>query len=420
MSSAAPPEFSSLAELNGALRAGTLKAQALIRQAGQALRDEAARGGPVREVLLEEALRAARDVEKELGRGRTRGLLQGAPFAVSEMIALSGRRLPWNPDSDPRRVEDAAAVSRLRGAKAIPLVLAASPPLGGLVTGRAAAEAGCAALVARRLVPFALAVDFNGNVLRGALGQGCCALRPTFGLVSAFGIAPLGWTLATTAVLAGNAEDCGTVLARISGGDSRSPHSPGRGFHYAPQYAPPPAQLRVAVAPGSEPLLAAVKSLGAAEAEFPVPDLPADAILETVLAAEAGEAFADLLSGSPEGRAWIEEAQSLGAFDYLRAMRLRRMLQEWHGAVFGRVDVLVLPWESHRHSPALSSDEADASCLPCAMLAAALLAGAPVFASLGRGLPPYCAIARPGAENTLLRVAAALGAASQESSGQPV
>ncbi|MCX7605003.1 MAG: amidase, partial [Bryobacteraceae bacterium] len=286
--------------------------------------------------------------------------------------------------------------------------LAASPLLGGLAAGQSAAESACASLVARRLAPFALAVDFNGNVLRGELEHGRPPLRPTFGSASAFGIAPLGWTLATAAVLAGNAEDCGTVLAGICGADSRSPHSPGRGFHYAPQYARPPEQLRVAVAPGGEPLVAALNALRAVLAPFPAPDLPAAAVLETVLAAEAGETFADLLAGSPEGRAFLDEARSLGAFDYLRAMRLRRMAQEWFSSAFERVDVLVLPWEDHRHDPLDSDLQGEEACLLCGSLAVALLAGAPVFASGRPGAPPFCAISRPRSENTLLRLAAAL------------
>lgn len=410
MPSPAPtPEFASLAELNGALRAGKLKARELVRAAARALEPETRPGGPVRALLEDEALRLAGDVERELDRGRTRGLLQGAPFVVSETVSVAGRAPSWDPGADPRRVEDAAVVSRLRGAKAIPLAVASSAPLGGVLAGQAATESGCAALVARRLLPFALAVDFSGNVLRGALAQGCCALRPTFGIVSAFGLAPLGWTLATAAVMAGNAEDCGTVLARISGGDTRSPHSPGRAFHYAPQYARSPGQIRAAVAPGAASLSAALQHLLVPLAEFPVPELPAAAVVDTILAAEAGEVFGDLLLGLPEGPAWLEEARSLSAFEYLHAMRVRRMAQDWFSAAAERADVLVLSGDRHEHEQgAVAPEKGEAFCLHCETLAVALLAGAPVYASAGRGGPRFLAIARPGAENTLLRLASAL------------
>lgn len=409
MPSPAPvPEFASLAALNGALRAGTVTARQLVRKAARALEDEAKPGGRVRALLDGEAGRAARDVDRELKRGRTRGLLQGAPFVLAETVSLAGRRPFWDPDAPNCRVEDAAVVSRLRRARALPVAVAASAPLGGLIEGLDAAESGCAQLVAGQLAPFAIAVDFNGNVLRGALAAGCCALRPTFGLASGFGIAPLGWTLATASVLGRNAEDCGLVLAGLSGGDTRGPHSPGRAFHYAPQYARKPEQIRVAVAPGGEPIAAALDALRVAIAEFPAPDLPASAILETILAAEAGQACEDLLANEAAARLWLADARSLAAFDYLHAMRLRRMIQDWLADAATRADVWVLPWQPHAHESAASSALAGSDCLFCQSVSAAVLAGAPIFAAAGPGAPRFCAIARPGGENTLLRLAAAL------------
>lgn len=402
------PEFASLVELNGALRAGRLKARDVVRQASRLLEEEV-RGGTVRELLESEALRTARDVERELSRGRTRGLLQGAPFAVSETIAVGGRPAPWNPEiSDPRRAEDAAVVERLRRARALPLAVAVSPPLGAVTEGPAAAETACASLVARGLVPFAVAADFNGNVLRAALEQGCCALRPTFSLTSAYGVAPLGWTLVTAAVLAMDAADCGTVLDSMSGGDLRSPSSPGRAFHFAPQYALPPEQLRVALAPGGGPLRPWLARARVALVDLPAPALPAWAVLETILAAEAGEALGDLLEALPAGRDFLAEVRSLTAIDYLHAMRLRRQIQEWLSAVFEKAEILVLPGDPHHANSAQAMEESSADCRTCDTLAAALLAGAPVFASARSGRPRFCMVVRPWSENTMLRLAAFL------------
>ncbi|MGB9609978.1 MAG: amidase family protein, partial [Bryobacteraceae bacterium] len=377
------------------------------------LLEEEVRRGTVRELLESEALRTARDVERELNRGRTRGLLQGAPFAVSETIAVAGRPAPWNPEiNDLRRHEDAAVVERLRRARALLLAVAVSPPIGGVTEGPAAVETACASLVARRLAPFALAADFNGNVLRAALEQGCCALRPTFSLTSGYGVAPLGWTLATAAVLATNAADCGTVLASMSGGDLRSPSSPGRAFRFAPQYAPRPEQMRVALTPGGDLLRAWLTRARVTLVDLPAVDLPPWDVLETILAAEAGEAFADLLEALPAGREFLSEARSLTAFDYLHAMRLRRKIQEWLSAVFEMADILVLSWDPrHAHSTqALVENGGD--CRTCDMLAAAVLAGAPVFASGCNGRPRFCMIVRPWSENTMLRLAASLDSIS--------
>ena len=407
------PELASLAALNGALRSGRLKARALVRAAAERLKEEARPGGALRELLEDEAMRAARDVERELGRGRTRGLLQGAPFGVSEMMAVAGRRPAWDAEAaDARGVEDSAPVARLRAAKALLLAVTASPPLGGVAEGLLASETAAASVVARGLLPFALAVDFNGNVIRAALAQGCCALRPTFGTVSGYGVAPLGWTLATAAVLARSAEDCGIVLDQLSGGDSRSPHSPGRAFRYAPQYARAPAQLRVTLVQADEALKASLATLGVEMADFSGPGLPAQAVLDIILAAEAGEAFAHELETTPGGREYLSEAAGLRAFDYLRAMRLRRQIQAWLAEAAGRADVLVVPWNPARASQNRMAAEADAASPECTVLAAAILAGAPVFASRTASGGAWFALARPQAENTLLRFASALEAKS--------
>jgi len=419
--SAPLPELASLAGLNGALRSGRLKARVLVRAAAEPLKEEARPGGPVREVLEEEAMRAARDVERELGRGRTRGLLQGAPFGVSEMLAVAGRRPSWDAEAaDARGAEDSAPVARLRSAKALPLAVTVCPPLGGVAHGFLASESAAASVVARGLLPFALAADFNGNVIRAALEQGCCALRPTFGTVSGYGVAPLGWTLATAAVLARSAEDCGIVLDQISGSESRSPHSPGRAFRYAPQHARAPAQLRVALVQADEALKASLARLGVGMADFSGPGLPALAVLEVILAAEAGEAFARELETTPRGREYLNEAAGLHAFDYLRAMRLRRQIQAWLAEAAGRADVIVVPWDPSRHSQNRLAAEEGIACPECTVLAAAILAGAPLFAMRAAAGGAWFALARPQAENTLLRFASTLRAAAGGDGGDAV
>lgn len=407
------PGSAGIAEWNGALRGGSVKARQAVGEAARRLRQEAQAGGPVKDILEDEALRTAHDVEKELGRGRTRGLLQGVPFAVSELVSVAGRVPPWDSQTDPRLSGDAAIIERLRKARSMPLAVVASPELGGLSQGLLALEDGCAWLAARRLLPFAVAVDFNGNVLRAALAQGCCALRPTFGLTSAFGLAPLGWTLATASVLASCAEDCGTALAQMSGGDSRSPHCPGRAFSYAPQYARSPDQLRAAVAAaeGSDALLAALRGLGLTLTAFPSSDLPAGGMLMVMLAAEAGEALALHLPALRNGDAFLADAQSLSAFDYLHAMRLRRRLQQWFAEATSLAEVMVLPTGSGAHHHAESAAGENQPCPLCDFLSTAILAGAPVYVCARAGEPGFVATARPWSENTLLRLSSALEAA---------
>ncbi len=399
--------FTSLLDLNGLLRSGSVKARGLVQEAARALEAEAGPGGAVRLIFLEEAVDAARAVERELKRGRTRGILQGAPFGVSELLQTARRAPVWDPETQAQDVEDAAAVSRLRSARAAPLALLASPAFGGVADGLGASEDACAAVVSRGLLPFAISLDFNGNVLRGALRRGCWALRPTFGTVSGFGTAPLSWTLGAVSVIARTPDDCGHVLAAMSGADSRCAHSPGRTFRFAPEYARPARGLRAADAGAEAGLRARLeRSVAGVTAAQKPPGMPLE-ILEVVIAAEAGEALEAELAQTGQSRQYLEQARGLTAFEYLRAMRLRRALQDWYNAVLAEVDAVVFSvgrWVA-------GEPEESGESVAKEWFAAALLAGAPVLACGGvseHGLPGFCLTGRAGAENTLLRLAAAL------------
>lgn len=397
--------FASLLELNGLLRSGAVKARGIIRDAARLLEAEAGPGGAVRRLLLDEAMEAARGVERELKRGRTRGVLQGAPFGVSELLQTARRAPVWDPQAPPQEVEDATAVNRLRGARAAPLALLASPALGGIAKGPGASEDACARVVSRGLLPFAVSLDFNGNVLRAALGRGCWALRPTFGTVSGFGTAPLSWTLGAVSVIARTPDDCGHVLAAMSGGDSRCPHSPGRTYRFAPEYAKPVRGLRVADAGAGDVLRPWLERQGAVLSAAPKPQgLPLD-ILDAVVAAEAGEALEQELAQCGQCEHYLAQARELTAFEYLRAMRLRRALQNWYLSALAEADALILPAGQWM----LAEPEGGTSGAAQQWLASALLTGAPILMWGGGGsLPAFCLAGRAGAENTLLRLAGAL------------
>lgn len=400
--------FTSLLELNGRLRSGAVKARGVVRETARELAGDAQPGGAVRAVLQDEAIRAARDVERELKRGRTRGVLQGAPFGVSELLQTAGRPAAWAPEEDPRQSGDAAAVERLRRARALPLAVLASPALGGFVSGPGAEEAACASVVARALLPFAVTLDFNGNVLRAALRHGCYALRPTFGTVSGYGAAPLTWTLGAVSVLARTAEDCGHVLAGMSGGDIRCQHSPGRTFRFAPEYARPQGELRILMPPGAPSAPPWIMSSGAKLLDAPVPSEPCLAVMEVLIASEAADAFQEELERSEDGRRYLEEARAAGAVDYLRAMRIRRSVQNWYSSAFTDADLAWLPCDADEIRRGWEESEPASGAV--LWLAAALLAGAPVLAcgaGAGNSRFPCCLTGRPGSENQLLRFAAA-------------
>ncbi len=90
---------------------------------------------------------------------------------------------------------------------------------------------GSAAAVAARLVPFATGSDTGGSVRQPAAFCGISGIKPTYGLISRFGMVAYASSLDTPGILATNAEDLAMVLNAVGGFDERdstsSPHKPG-------------------------------------------------------------------------------------------------------------------------------------------------------------------------------------------------
>ena len=173
----------------------------------------------------------------------------------------------------------------------------------------------------------------------------------------------LSWTLDKLGPLARSAEDCGLILQVISGKDSRDPGSAGKSFYYTPQYARPLKDLKVGYAPAdfaerAEPstrpafaaALAALKETGMQLVEARLPDFPYGPVLSTILAAEEASIFEPLIAGGKvedladkSQIAGLKAALDLPAKDYLKAMRVRRLIQDAFSRLFGQYDVLLAP-----------------------------------------------------------------------------
>ncbi len=226
----------------------------------------------------------------------------------------------------------------------------------------------------------------------------------------------LSWTLDKIGPMARTAEDCAIVLEAIAGPDRGDRTLTGKRFRRLPrrQAAAALRSARIGYS-GDELVLATPEARGALEkgiaellrvlkakiVKVALPHMPYGAMVSTVHGAEGASIFAELIESERweelrDGRqkAGLREALEIRARDYLRAMRLRTVLQERLRALFVDVDVLLsfgrnttatrIDQPLDRAVPATSAPERPAG--NAALIPAGNLAGLPaIFFPCGFG-----------------------------------
>ncbi len=385
---AAIPEdlfFATIGELNAKLTAREFSAVELARAFTARLEQLGPRYNALALALTPQAIRKAEEVDKDIKRGRLRGPLQGIPYGAKDLLSYAGQPTTWGARPYAGQVFDynATVIDRLDSVGAVITGKLAMVELAGGGGYRYAAasltgpglnpwdrscwsggsSSGSAAAVAAGLVTFAIGSETSGSIVTPASFCGVTALRPTYGLVSRHGAMALSWTLDKLGPFARSAEDCGMVLQVIAGKDGRDPGSAGKSFYYTPQYSRPVKELKAGYAPvdfdeRAEPgaraafaaALGALKETGLQLVETKLPDFPYGATLSAILAAESASIFEPLISSGQVDQladaaqiAGLKAALDLPARDYLKAMRIRRLMQEDFSLLFAEVDVLVTP-----------------------------------------------------------------------------
>src|SRR5881296_2295599 len=339
------------------------------------------------------ALREARAAEQEIRSGRLRGLLHGIPYGVKDLLATRNVPTTWGAAPFKSQVfdYDATVIERLREAGAILVAKLAMVELaGGMGYNQADASftgpglspwntgfwsggssSGPGAAVAAGLVPFAIGSETSGSILTPAAFCGVTGLRPTYGLVSRHGAMALSWTLDKLGPMARTADDCAIVLAAMSGRDPQDSSSIGRGFR-----APPPEprrggrRFRIGVPKGVidavqgevaenfTTTLDVLRGIAEIVPDVELPDLPFGVVGGTIIAAEGVSAFDDLMEGNrlkaltaPEDRTGGYGALAISARDYLRALRVRRLMGRAYDELLQPFDAIATPTRTTVASP---------------------------------------------------------------------
>ncbi len=377
--------FATIGEFTAKLRAREFSCVELTRAFCDRLEKLGPRYNALALSLREDAMRQARNVDDDLHRKRFRGPLQGIPYGAKDLLAVAGHITTWGARPFAAQVFEynATVVNRLQRARAILIGKLSMVELAGGGGYRYASaslqgpglnpwdrtrwsggsSSGSGSAVAAALVPFAIGSETWGSIVTPCAYCGVTGLRPTYGYVSRYGAMALSWTMDKLGPMCRSAEDCGLVLQAIAGGDSNDPASAGKSFYYAPQYVKKLNDIRVGYAPEDfgelaypaaraafENALEVVRGLGVQLKEIRLPELPYSMVAGTVVNTEGSAIFEPLIR---DGRvdqledrkqiAGLKAGLEVKASSYLKAMRMRRKMQDEARRLFGEVDAMFAP-----------------------------------------------------------------------------
>jgi len=377
--------FASITEINQKLKAKEFSAVELTKAFCARLEQLGPRYNALALGLRDKAVKAAKDVDGDLKRERYRGPLHGIPFGAKDLLAYAKHPTTWGAKPYAGQVfdYDATVLKRLiKGGDILTGKLAMVELAGGpsyryasaSLTGpglnpwdpthwSGGSSSGSGIAVAAGLVTYALGSETSGSILTPAAFCGVTGLRPTYGLVSRHGAMALSWTLDKIGPLCRSAEDCGLVLHEIAGADAEDPATAGKSFYYAPQFARDLKEVKVGFAPvdfaewadpAARPDFAkaieTVRSLGVQLVETKLPEFPYGPVIGTIISSEASSIFEPLIqSGNVDQLAdqkqiaGLKAGLEIPAKDYLKAMRIRSLMQEGLRTLLDDIDVLLAP-----------------------------------------------------------------------------
>jgi len=325
------------------------------------------------------ALDEARTAEQEIRAGKYRGPLHGIPYAAKDLLAVKGYPTTWGarPFAGQSFDYDATVIKKLREAGAVLVGKAAMIELAGGMGYRFASasisgpaknpwnencwtcgsSSGSGAVASAGLAAFAIGTETWGSVVCPSAFCGVSGLRPTYGRVSRHGAMALSFSMDKIGVLGRTADDCSLVLERIAGPDPEDPSSlPHAAYQDQPSQKQPLrigwltnawTKIQPEIEAATKAALDVLRSNGAVIAEAQLPDGPWEAAAGVVISVEGAAAFEPLIESGriaeltdPLGKLGGYLSQQIPATDYVRALRVRAVLQKKIDELASRFDVL--------------------------------------------------------------------------------
>jgi len=333
-------------------------------------------------VTAERALRDARAAEREIRRGRLRGLLHGIPITLKDNIFTRGVRTTAGSKilRDFVPSESAEVAKKLDDAGAILLgktnmhefaygITTENPHYGAArnpwdrerIPG--GSSGGSAAALAAGISFGSVGTDTGGSIRIPSSLCGTVGIKPTFGLVSCRGIVPLAVTLDHAGPLARTVTDAAILLDAIcerkisSQNFSRAARASGKNDHRG-------AKLRLGwprhyffervepeVKAALENAAKQFEELGAHMEEVSLPHIEESVEPSTQIALAEALEYHETRGYFParagdygeDVRKRLEMGSAIRAVDYLKAQEVRDRIREDFRAAFERVDAILAP-----------------------------------------------------------------------------
>lgn len=371
----------SVREAGAALRAGRFSALELTEACLARIEESNPELNAFLTVTADEARAAARKADEELRAGRDRGPLHGIPVAHKDLFCTTGVKTTSGSKVFADYVPgfDATVVARLREAGTVLLgktnlhefafgITSNNPHYGPVrnpwdlerIPGGSSGGAGAA--LAAGLTLLATGTDTGGSIRVPASYCGVTGLKPTFGLVSKYGVFPLGFSLDHPGPMGRGVEDVALMLEAMTGYDPQDSCSARRAREAYPLEGATLNGARIVlpenyyfekVDPEVRALvLGAAQKAEQAGATFVMSRVPdgdqLSAIAQVTLLSEAATVHEPYLRKrrADYGEAvlgLLETGRAIPATHYLQAQRLRKRILGVHLELLKKADFILTP-----------------------------------------------------------------------------
>jgi aspartyl-tRNA(Asn)/glutamyl-tRNA(Gln) amidotransferase subunit A len=362
--------MTTIAEFGRQLRAGAVTAERAVQDCLRLIDEQQPRLNAFILVMADEALRQARELDREHATGHDRGPLHGVPITVKDLLDVRG-----TPTTAASRVReghvaqrDAEAVAHLRMAGAIIVGKTNLHEFAFGTTNEDSAfgparnphdptrspggsSGGSGASLAAGIGFATIGTDTGGSIRIPAAACGVVGLKPSFGEVSIDGVVPLSRTFDHVGPLTRSVADACLVYHALLGDPAAIPPAPMplSGVRLA---VPRPyfcELLDAGVRAAFDGAVARLRSAGAHVDEIELhhaADLAA--VYLHIVLGDAAAYHAATLDSMPDRytrnvRLRLEMGRYLLAEDYVRALAGREVLRREVDAALGQHDALLMP-----------------------------------------------------------------------------